>query len=174
MVITNWLAKGDGADGLVLPGEFAKRTIRIYGNVYGNPNFTDGEYVQTTTVTGYDGHKVATACGEEYTLGNPARAYELFMQALKEDVLIVKKWSVENGLLLGNTLEGVPVEGKVSSQCFRNNVCTFKDGRRVFVDWLSMAPDFIPDRGSEEFFLFGIEKCMPDIFGKHFLMFKRH
>ena len=174
MVITNWLAKGDGADGLLLLGEFAKRTIRIYGNVYGNPNFTDGEYVQTTTVIGYDGHKVATACGEEYTLGNPARAYELFMQALKEDVLIVKKWSVENGLLLGNTLEGVPVEGKVISQCFRNNVCTFKDGRRVFVDWLSMDPDFNPDRGSEEFFLFGIEKCMPDIFGKHFLMFKRH
>lgn len=173
MVLTNWLAKGDGSSGLVLPSEFKSKNVRIYGYVYGNPNFADGEYVQTALVNGYDGNKITTTGDEEYTLLEQAPVYEWFMQAMEKNILIIKNWKVKDGLLLGNTLEGIPVSGRIVTQGFRNNICTFKDGRQIFVDWLSKDPEFIPKKGPEEFMVFGIEKCMPDIFGKHFYMFRR-
>ena len=171
MVITNWLAKAEGCNGLAFPSEFTTKQVRIYGQVYGHPNFEDGEYVQTAVIANYDGVKATTVSGEQYTFLKEHTIYERYLRAISNN-LIVKCWHVENGLLKGVTLEGIPVSGKVVAQSFKKNICTFKDGRRVFVDWLSMATDFIPNRGPDEFLVFGFEKCMPDIFGKHYSMFR--
>ncbi len=173
MVITNWLAKAEGCNGLVFPSEFTTQEVRIYGQVYGNPNFKDGEYVQTAVVASYDGVKVTTISGEQYTLLKESLVYEQYLKATSQNLLVVKKWYVENGLLKGRTLEGVPISGRVVSQSFRKNVCILKDGRRIFVDWLSKAPNFNPNYYPDELLVFGIARCMPDILGKHYLMFKQ-
>ena len=89
MVITNWLAKADGCVGLVTASEFTKKNVRIYGNVYGHSSFVDGEFVQTGLVTGYDGCKITTSSGEEYTLLKKSRDYENFLKAVFEGTLIM-------------------------------------------------------------------------------------
>ena len=50
MFITNWLAKADDHRGLVYPEELTIGNVRIYGNISGNPKFSDGEYVQTAII----------------------------------------------------------------------------------------------------------------------------
>ena len=173
MVITNWLAKAEGYDGLAFPNEFATKDVQIYGNVYGNPNFADGEYVQTAVVTSYDGVKVTTAANEEYTLIKEAAVYDSFIKATSQGILIIKRWSIDNGMLIGRTPDGTSVAGKIVAQNIRKNICSFKDGRRVFVDWLSKDPDFVLEPGPEELLVFGTERCMPDVFCKHFGMFRK-
>ena len=173
MFITNWLAKADDGRGLVTPGELAKGNVRIYGNVYGNPNFRDGEYVQTAIIACCDGTVVTTVHSEVYTLDKQNTIYKVFLESQNAGRLVVKKWRVDNGILLGETLDGVQVAGKVVAQNFSENICIFEDGRRIFVDWLSKEPNYFPERGPEEFLTFATERCMPDIFCKHNTMFRK-
>lgn len=174
MIITNWLAKGKGNYGLVFPASFVSIQTRIYGNVYGHPDFQDGEYVQTGIVTDYDGVKVTTLSGEKFTLLKEADIYLKYLAATYNDLTIMKEWKVVNGCLAGKKIDGTKFIGKVIRQSFEENVCEFADGRFVFVDWLSKDEDYVPPHGLEEFFVFGTERCMPDIFGKHFRMFKKY
>lgn len=170
MYITNWLAKNGG---LVLPSELARGNIRIYGNVYGNPNFPDGEYIQTGVIVSYNDGVVRTASGSEYTLVEKAPQYLNFLQALEKGLIIVKYWGVKNGNIIGKTLDGTTIEGKVISQNFKDNICRLEDGSKLFVDWLSKDPENNPDIRKDELLVFCTEKCMPDIIGRHFGVFKR-
>jgi len=168
MFITNWLAKADDHRGLVYPEELTIGNVRIYGNISGNPKFSDGEYVQTAIIKSCDGTKVTTIHEEIYTLQKEAPIYKSFLQSLQKGIVVIKKWRVDNGILIGETREGNLVSGKVIAQNFSRNICTLDDERRIFVDWLSKDPDYFPERGPEEFLTFATERCMPDIFCKHY------
>ncbi|MBQ8042539.1 MAG: hypothetical protein IJ272_00100 [Clostridia bacterium] len=172
MLITNWLAKKDGHEGLALPHEIANGNVRIYGNVYGHPDFDDGEYVQTAFVTNFDGVQIRTASDCEFTLIDESPQYLNYIKAVERGAMIVKNWSVVNGKLVGRALDFTVVEGKVIAQSFRHNICTLEDGQRIFVDWLAKDPNFNPEVGYDEFLVFCTERCMPDIFCKHYGLFK--
>lgn len=177
MIITNWLARDEGNYGLVFPDEFKKTKMRIYGNVYGHPNFQDGEYVQTGRVEHIIRDvdlEIITTAGEKFRLQNrDKKVYLKYLNARYSNLIILKYWKVVNGLLVGKTIDGAEISGRVISQNISENICKFEDGSLVFVDWLSKDESFVPQRGMQEFLLFGIEKCMPDIFGKHFSMFRK-
>lgn len=172
MVITNWLAKKDGQGGLAFPSEFESGDVRIYGNVFLNPNFPNGEYVQTANIVSYRGGKVITSTGSEYTLLKEAQQYFNFLKATERGHLILKNWQVCDGKLVGVSVDGSRVEGVVIGQSFKSNVCKLKDGRTLFVDWLSMADSFMIKPIHEDLLLFCTEKCMPDIFCKHYNLFR--
>ena len=171
MYLTNWLAKKDGCEGLAFPREFANGNVRIYGNVYGHPKFRNGELVRTGTIASYSDGKVVTLAGEEYELKCEMPIYLEFVQAHKYGRIILKKWKVESGEIVGETLDKVAVRGRVSRQCVSPNICELEDGRALFVDWLSRDPQFIPDGGFVNFLPFGLERCMPSIFGFHAKLF---
>lgn len=179
MFITNWLAVGEGNYGLVFPDQFASTRTRIYGNVYGHPNFENGEYVRTGIVKSYihtPDVRITTIADERFTLKNREQAvYVKYLEARwNNNLTILKYWKIINGSIAGKTLDGANISGKVVRQNFKENICEFEDGRLVFVDWLSKAEDYVPNHDSEELLLFGIARCMPDIFGKHLYMFKNH
>lgn len=177
MFITNWLAVGAGNDGLVSLDKITSTQTRIYGNVHGHPNFEDGEYVRTAVVKDYictPGVRITTTAEEVFDLKNREQnVYLKYLDARCRNVTILKYWKVINGRLAGKTLEGEEVSGIVVRQNFKDNICEFEDGRLVFVDWLSKDEAYVPNSGPEEFLLFGISRCMPDIFGKHFCMFRK-
>lgn len=172
MLITNWLAKKDGIGGLAFKDEIASGNVRIFGNVYGNPNFADGEYVRTGKVKSFDGEKVVLYTGEEYTLLKEEPQYLNYLQASQNGLIVVKNWNAINGLLVGETLDSTKIQGKVISQNFTSNISQLSDGRRLYVDWLSKAPDVAPVPYYADFYVFCVERCMPDIFGKHYPMFR--
>lgn len=174
MIITNWLARAEGSEGLVFPNEFTVKKTRIYGKVYGHPDFQDGEHVQTGIVTEYRGGKITTISGEEFILKDQQKVYSKYLSARYEGLTVLKEWKVVDGRLVGKGLDGKEKSGRVVGQNFKENICRFEDGRLVFVDWLSKARDYIPKHGMGDFLVFGIERCMPDIFGKHFRMFKKN
>lgn len=173
MIISNWVAIMDGAAGLAFPRDFSNGLVRIYGNIYGHPDFKDGEYVRTALIARYDGVKVTTEANEDITLLREAVIYTYFLQAAARDILILKNWRVEDGCIVGTTLEAKKIKGRIVRQCLTNNICQLSDGTKVFVDWLSKDPNFNPDKGPEEFLVFATERCMPDVFGKHFCMFRK-
>ncbi len=179
MYITNWLAVGEGNYGLVFPDKFSSTRTRIYGNVYGHPNFEGGEYVRTGIVKSYSHSpdvRITTIAGELFYLKNREQAvYVKYLEARwNTDLTILKYWKVVNGQIVGKTLDGKEISGRVIRQNLKDNICEFEDGRLVFVDWLSKDEDYVPNRGYEEFLVFGIARCMPDIFGKHFCMFRKN
>lgn len=178
MIITNWLAVGEGNYGLVFPDKFLSTRTRIYGNIYGHYSIEDGEYVRTAVVKDQirtPGVRITTTAEEVFDLKNiEPKVYLKYLDARYSNVTILKYWKAANGRLVGKTLDGTELAGKVVRQNFRENICEFDDGRLVFVDWLSKAEDYSPNRGPEEFLVFGIERCMPDIFGKHFCMFRKN
>lgn len=174
MIITNWLARAEGNHGLVLPNDFTKMKTRIYGNVYGHPNFEDGEFVQTGYVLQHNGSKIVTAVGEEFILQNKETVYMKYLEARGNGLIILKNWKVVNGLIAGKTLDGENIQGKVIRQNCEKNICELVDGRLLFVDWLSKSREYTPEPGVEGLLVFGIERCMPDIFGKHFRMFRKN
>lgn len=170
MYLTNWLAKNGG---LAFPSEMARGNVRLYGNVYGHPEFPDGEFVQTATVVSFTNGVARTASGSEYRLGDKAPQYLNYLQAVEKGLMVLKRWGVKDGLLVGIELDGTPVSGRVKSQSFNDNICRLEDGRLLFVDWLSKG-EYAPEIRADELVLFCTEKCMPDIIGKHFGVFKRH
>jgi len=172
MLLTNWLAKKDGYGGLALPNEFADGNVRLYGNLYGHPDFQDGEYVQTAAIVDYDGVKVHTVSGCEFILVNESQQYLNFLKASERGAMVVKNWSIENGKLVGVTLNGETLKGRVINQSFKYNICTLSDGKRLYVDWLAKDPNFSLKPGPDDLLLFCIEKCMPDIFCKHYALFR--
>ena len=171
MFIMNWLAKKDGHEGLALPNEFLDGNVRIYGNVYGHPNFRNGEFVRTGTIVSYSEGNMVTVSGEEYVLKCEMPLYLEFVRAQKYGCIILKNWKVEAGEIVGETLDKLPVRGKVSRQSFEPNICELEDGRILFVDWLSRDPQFTPEGGFDNFLSFGIERCMPNIFGSQANLF---
>lgn len=173
MVITNWLARAEGNYGLVFPNEFTNVKTRIYGKVYNHPLFENGEYVQTGYITRYDAGTIITEAGEEFTLQDKEKFYSKYIEARHNGLIVLKEWKVVRGCLVGKRLDGVEISGRVIKQSLKNNICEFEDGSLVFVDWLSKDAAYIPNRGNHEFLLFGIERCMPDIGGKHFCMFRK-
>ena len=177
MIITNWLARAEGNYGLVFPDELNKYKTRIYGNIYGHPSFQPGEYVQTGTIEHFIKDvdvEVRTAAGEMIRLQNiDKKVYSKYLETRNNNLLVLKYWKVVNGFLAGKTIDGAEKVGRVVSQNISENICKFEDGSLVFVDWLSRDDSFVPPCGMQEFLLFGIEKCMPDIFGKHFSMFRK-
>lgn len=172
MLLMNWLAKKDGHGGLALPSEFADGNVRIYGEIYNSPNFIEGEYVQTSIVTSYNNGGVRTISGNEYTLIQEALQYMNFLKAVDDGIIILKNWSVLNGKIVGTTLNGQIIQGKIIQQNISNNICTLNDGRKLFVDWLSKDPNFVPKNLHSKFLVFGTENCMPDIFCEHYNLFK--
>lgn len=171
-LITNWLAKKDGHGGLAFPSEFGDGDVRIYGNVYGHPNFPDGEFVRTSIVISYANGRIQTKAGSEYVLVKETSQYLSYLKAIEHGEIIMKNWSVKNGKLVGQRLDSTIIEGKVVSQSFTPNVCELEDGRKLFVDWLSRDPKYNPKLGHDKFLVFGVEECMPDIFCKHYKLFK--
>ena len=174
MLITNWLAKRDSDGGFALKSELTNGDVRLYGNLYGHPDFADGEYVQTAHIVSVSEDRVEASCGTEFQLGNPAQHYKDFIDAYIQGITIIKNWSVVNGMLTGTDLNGNPVQGKVVSQNPKTNICVFKDETRVFVDWLSVNPAFKKNVTWDTCSVFGTEKCMLEIFGQHFRMFKEN
>lgn len=178
MYITNWLAVGEGNYGLVFPDKFSSTRTRIYGNVYGHYSIEDGEYVRTAVVKeqiGTPGVRIITTAEEVFDLKNiEQKVYSKYLDLRYSNVTILKYWKVVNGLLVGKTLEGEELSGRVVRQNFRDNICEFEDERLLFVDWLSKDEGYVPNRGPEEFLVFGIARCMPDILGKHYQMFKKY
>lgn len=178
MFITNWLAVGEGNYGLVFPDQFTNIKTRIYGNIHGHLNFEDDEYIRTAVVKGYihvSEAKITTFAGEVFELRNKEQqVYAKYLETRwNKNITILKYWQVVNGLLVGKTLDGKEIAGRVVGQNIIENLCRLDDGRLIFVDWLSKAEGYVPERGNQEFLVFGIERCMPDIFGKHFYMFKK-
>ena len=178
MVITNWLAVGEGNYGLVFPDQFLSIQARIYGNIHGHLNFEDGEYIRTAVVKGYihtSEARITTIAGEVFELKNKEQnVYVKYLKARwNKNLTILKYWRVVNGLLVGKTLDGKEIAGRVVGQNISENLCRLDDGRLIFVDWLSKADDYVPERRNSEFLVFGIDRCMPDIFGSHFYMFKK-
>lgn len=172
MILMNWLAKKDGNGGLAFPHELENGNVRLYGEVYGNPEFEEGEFVKTSIVVQYDGVLAKTKSGNEYILIQEAPQYLNFLKAKERECIIVKNWSVDNGKIVGTTLTGQKIEGKVATQNTRTNICTLADGTKIFVDWLSRDPMYNPQPGSYKFWVFCIENCMPDIFCEHYHLFR--
>lgn len=171
-LITNWLAKKDGNGGLAFPSEFANGNVRIYGNVYGHPEFDDGEFVRTAIVVSYSQNRIKTASGNEYVLVKELSHYLSYLKAIEHGETIVKNWSVKKGKIVGITLDSTPIQGRIVAQSFTPNVCELEDGRKLFVDWLSRDPKYNPKLEYGEFLTFCLERCMPDVFCKHYKLFK--
>lgn len=179
MFITNWLAVGVGNYGLVFPDKITSTQTQIYGNVHGHPNFENGEYVRTAVVKSYicsPNISITTIAGELFDLKNrEPDVYVKYLEARENKSLtIVKYWKVINGQIAGKTLDGARISGRVVRQNLKDNICEFDNGRLVFVDWLSRDEGFVLNPVPDEFLVFGIERCMPDILGKHFGMFRKN
>ena len=172
MLLMNWLAKKDGNGGLALPSEFACGNVRIYGEIYSSSKFCEGEFIETSIVTAYTNGKVYTKSGNEYLLVQENAQYLNFLKATENGIIIVKNWSIENGDIVGVSLDSKIIRGRIVAQNIRNNVCTLKDGRKLFVDWLSRNPYYVPQNLHYKLLVFGTANCMPDVFCEHYNLFK--
>jgi hypothetical protein len=73
----NWSVIGSAVDTYKAP---ELQTKKLRGNVFGHPEFADGDSVKTSTIVKVDGRKIHTRSGSCYTLGRIDQKYRNWMK----------------------------------------------------------------------------------------------
>jgi len=75
--LENW-SVGNRVSSPYLPPELGYHYLQ--GNVYGNPKFTEGEYVNTSAIVSSEGRIVTTKSGSKYELGKIESEYAEYLK----------------------------------------------------------------------------------------------
>ena len=88
-ILTNWSFKPAPAPVHVAP---ELRGIMVCGHVHGNPNFNDGDKIESSNIANVQGRNVYTESGSHYFLvGEPSRGYAV--------------WALDNGIKIPDSVE---------------------------------------------------------------------
>jgi hypothetical protein len=86
--LENWYLIGRDVDPFKAPEQIKQY---LGGEVYGNPNFKDGEIIRTSSIQSIEDGCVVTSSGSKYELGEPDEEYEAIYPGAKERLLKLVK-----------------------------------------------------------------------------------
>lgn len=113
----------------------------LTGQVYGNKDYTDGEAIQTTSITLWD-KTWAQTHGTSYMLGKRNPFYDSFEKAIEDGIPILDDINFNKHAgkvyISGRIRGGEEITNKLLvSQDLKKSVVTFDDDSKVFVDWFA-------------------------------------
>ena len=148
MKIENWIIKGAGElEGLVLPEDFDKSTTLLVGRVYGREKFPDGSLVSTSPIIKLSETHAMTRSGKVYELGEMNSDYVKFINAVKNNIPVLKDWQLTIGSTprkffgkrMGDENDVLnSIYGDITSHDADKNLYVFNNDMTVFIDWLSL------------------------------------
>lgn len=115
--------------------------VALTGQVFGCQYYTDGEAIQTTSITHWNKTWVQTH-GTSYMLGKRNPFYDSFEEAIKEGIQILDdiNFYKHNGkvYISGKIRGGEGITNKLLiSQDLKKSIVTFDDDSKVYVDWFA-------------------------------------
>ena len=118
----------------------------LIGEIYGREGFSDGSLISTSRVKDINKEKAMTKSGSIYNLGNEAKSYELFKEALQNNKPVITNWIIgldgdRNFVLSANMLvdgEVTYIEDIIIGQDLDTHSIDLAKSGNVFVDWPSI------------------------------------
>lgn len=132
----------------------------------------DHSYLITTPVQYVRNGLAKTLSGTRYILHSMSPDYRQFVNAVRENIPILRQWEISGNRKVGYTISGICngrfVQGLVVSQ--DKNFITLENGKQYFVLWVSYIRVKLHSDGMDipfdfKFEDFGSTKCRPILFG---------
>ena len=127
---------------VMIPQNLPWEEYMLAGEVYGHPQFTDGEYVTSSKVLKVDDGKVQTYTGSVYELGNKHPDFLEMEEAISKNQPVINQFTLskrgEKYMIKGRTFDFQKVKGQIEAQ--QGNYIVV-DGKKYLVIWRNISSE---------------------------------